>query len=210
MRGGDPVLLDEAGDGDDLDLRVARLDLGRRGDAVETGHQRGPSRRRPGAGRVDLVERRDAVRRLADDLEVVVQRRGSRACRGGPSRGRRRSGPGSGPSTPRACPGRSRATARRPGARPRSRRRRRVAGAMAARDVRPPAADRWRISAAAEDRQAAQRPGCGARRLVEQHGRKGDPDDRLEQHQDPGPRAADRAGSRSGTGSTGWPRRTGR
>ena len=71
-RGRDALLLDEARDGDDLDGRVAGLELGRGGDPVETGHDEvhdddvGEQRRR-------RLERRDAVGGLADDLEVIVQ-----------------------------------------------------------------------------------------------------------------------------------------
>ena len=72
-RGGDAVLVDEAREGDDLDRGVPGLDLGRGGDPVHLGHQQVHDHdvRCQFGGR---RQRRQPVGRLADDLEVVVER----------------------------------------------------------------------------------------------------------------------------------------
>ena len=68
-----PVLVDEAGQRDDLDLGMARLDLGGRRDPVHDRHQQVHDDD-VRAQRLDRGQRLDAVLRLADHLEVVVER----------------------------------------------------------------------------------------------------------------------------------------
>jgi hypothetical protein len=70
-RGPDPRLLDEGGDGDDLDVPPATLDLGGGGDAVHGGHlqvHQDDVREIPGSGQHgELVERAAAVAGFTDD-----------------------------------------------------------------------------------------------------------------------------------------------
>ena len=146
-RGGDPVLLDEAGERDDLDRRAGGLELGGRGDAVEPGIRRSMTTT-SGRSAAAASSAARAVGRLADDLEVVVQVEEVAHARAGPSRGRRRAGPGSGRARPRTRRG------PRPGPSTASDS---IAGATTVALAR--GGRRWRITAAARIASAAERPG---------------------------------------------------
>ena len=71
-RGGDPLLLDEAGERDDLDVRAARLDLGRGGDPVHDRHQQ-VHEHDVGLELADELDGAPPVLGLAHDLDVVEQ-----------------------------------------------------------------------------------------------------------------------------------------
>ena len=179
----------------------AALMRGRRRDPVDAGHQQvhhddvgpelGGRARRPGA-----------VVGLADDLDVVVQLEEVAHARDGPSRGRRRAGRGCGASS---------APDRIAGRRPWTARARRPARRLVARRdaAQSTAADRWRSSAAPRIADRADDLDRGEP-LGQQPGRQRDADDRLEQHQDPGPRPADQPDPGQEQRATGWPPRRAR